>query len=124
MTNILPTEDHDLNDAIASAFNDLKQFSATDEGYQITVNQLTELYALKHGTAKIILEEKIADNKHTLDVDTFEHQLDVDALPFYKRMSPDAVLTVAGNLVLGLAVIKYEQRGVITSKVMTFMKKI
>jgi CHASE3 domain sensor protein len=87
--NPFNTEDSNLDEAIASAFADLKAHSADEEGYHKTVDQLTKLYALKH-----------------------------------KRVDPNTVLTVAGNIFIGLAVIKYEQTGVISSKVMSFMKKI
>jgi hypothetical protein len=40
-----------------------------------------------------------------------------------KRVDPNTVLTVAGNLAIGLAVIKHEKTSVITSKVWSFLTK-
>lgn len=83
-------EDTNLNEAIESAFADLKSHSADEEGYQKTVDQLTKLYALQN-------------KKQSID--------------------PNVALTVAGNLLIGLSVIKYEQTGVIATKVMSFLMK-
>lgn len=124
MTNILPTEDKALDEAIASAFADLASLSADEQGYQQAVDQLSKLYKLKHDAAEINLKSTDTVTKNALEQQKMDAEYDFAQLPFFKRMSPDTILTVAGNLALGLAVIKYEQRGVITSKVMTFMKKI
>ena len=61
--------------------------------------------------------------------DTEEHQKIVDQLTnLYalqqKRVDPNVVLTVLGNLAIGLTVLKYEQTGVITTKVMQFLGKM
>lgn len=60
---------------------------------------------------------------------TEEHQKIVDQLTALyalkqKRVDPNAVLTVIGNLAIGLTVLKYEQTGVITTKVMQFLGKM
>lgn len=39
-------------------------------------------------------------------------------------IDPNTLISVAGNLAIGIVVIKYEQAAVITSKVWSFMKKI
>jgi hypothetical protein len=117
-------EDLDLDDAIANAFADLKKFKSEDEGYQTTVDQLTKLYALRDQTAQLNLQAQTAAAAQQLAQDQSTWQEEQDDLPFWRRVEPNTVVTVAGNLVLGLLVIKYEQTGVISSKVMTFMKKI
>lgn len=150
--NPFPNEDSDLEEALASAFVDLKSFSANEEGYQETVDQIAKLYKLKTDRAKIILEAEQASSKHELElkkselenekhslaIDQFDlekqkfdleeikfnSQVEHDARPFYTRVDPNVVATVLGNLLIGLAVIKYEQTGVISTKVMSFMKKI
>lgn len=124
MTNILHREDPALESAIASAYSDLTKFGAQTEEYQSAVDNLSKLYKLKHDTAKLLLDAKLSDDQHQLEVDKFEHQLDADALPFYKRVDPNTVVTVAGNLLVAYAIIKYEQTGVITTKAMSFMRKI
>lgn len=124
MPFILPNEDHDLDAAITAAYARLKTFEAEEDGYHTTLNRISELYKLKFDAANIRLEAQQHDDKHTLEVVVAEHQLDLDARPFYKRVDPNTALTVAGNLLVGLAVVKYEQTGVISSKVMSFMKKI
>lgn len=40
-----------------------------------------------------------------------------------KRLDPNTVLTVAGNIAIGFAVINHERTAVITSKVWTFLMK-
>lgn len=117
-------EDSDLDAAIASAFADLKSFSADEEGYQKSVDQLSKLYALKEKTAQLNLQAQTAAAAQQLANDQNAWQEEQEARPFFKRVDPNTALTVAGNLFIGLAVIKYEQTGVISSKVMSFMKKI
>lgn len=117
-------EDSALDEAIASALTDLKSFSADEEGYQKAVDQLSKLYKLKHDNAKIALEAHNTAEQHTLARQQWVHEVATEALPFYRRVDPNTVLTVAGNIFIGLAVIKYEQTGVISTKVMSFMKKM
>lgn len=123
MNPFLP-EDSALDDAIASAFADLGRFHAEEEGYQKAIDQLSKLYKLKNEQNKINLEFSKSDAEHTLEQQKQDHQYDLDNRPFFKRVDPNTALIVAGNLFVGLAVIKYEQTGVISSKVMSFMKKI
>lgn len=138
MFNPFDIQDHDLSAAITAAFVDLNKYDAESEDYQKIVNQLTELYALKHNVEKLSLDAQIAYAAHQQTIEA--HQLAVDAQQlacdqnawqeeqdqrsFLMRISPDTALIVAGNLALGLAVIKYEQTGVIASKVLSFMRKI
>lgn len=117
-------EDSDLDEAIASAYADLKSFSADEEGYQKAVDQLSKLYALKEKTAQLSLQAQQSAAAQQLANDQNAWQEEQDQRPFYARVDPNTVLTVAGNIFIGLAVIKYEQTGVISSKVMSFMKKI
>lgn len=122
--NPFHNEDPALDEAIASAFADLASAHADEEKHRDIVQQLTELYKLKHDTAKIALEFHQSETKHKLEEDQWSHQLATEALPWYKRVSPDTVVTVFGNILIGVVVVKYEQTGVISSKVMSFMKKI
>lgn len=124
MFNPFNIEDSDLDEAIASAFTDLKSHSADEEGYQKTVDQLTKLYALKNQTAQLNLQAQQSGAAHQLAQDQSTWKEEQDSLPFYKRVDPNTALTVAGNLLIGFAVIKYEQRSVVSSKVMSFMRKI
>lgn len=117
-------EDYDLDAAIASAYEDLKKFKAEEEGYQKAVNQLTSLYALRNQTAQLNLQAQQSAAAQQLANDQNAWKEEQDALPFYKRIDPSQALAVAGNIFIGLAVIKYEQTGVISSKVFSFMKKI
>lgn len=41
-----------------------------------------------------------------------------------KRVDPNVVLTTLGNIGIALAVIKYEQTGIVTSKVFQFLGKM
>lgn len=116
--------DQDLDAAIASAYNDLSRFQAEEDGYQKAVDQLSKLYKLRMDLAKLNLEAQESSAKQLLANDQNAWQEEQDQRPFYRRVDPNTALTVAGNILIGLAVIKYEQTGVISSKVMTFMKKI
>lgn len=124
MFNPFDREDSDLDAAIASAYADLKSFSADEEGYQKTVDQLSKLYALKNETAQLSLQAQQTGAAHQLAADQNAWQEEQDSRQFFARVDPNTVLTVVGNIFIGLAVIKYEQTGVISSKVMTFMRKI
>lgn len=117
-------EDPDLDAAIASAFADLKADRAGEDVSQKIVDQLTKLYALKNNDAQLSLQAQQSHAAHQLACDQNAWQEEQDSRPFLKRVDPNTALTVAGNIFIGLAVIKYEQTGVIASKVMTFMKKI
>lgn len=103
----------DLTQALASAYADLKSFSADEEGYTATMRHIATLHELQN-----------AEYKLRLEATEQEHQHEQSARPFYKRVDPSTALTVAGNIFIGLAVIKYEQTGVIGTKVMSFMRKI
>ena len=122
--NPFPTGDSNLDEAIESAFADLKSYSANEEGYQTTVDQIAKLYKLKHDQSKLNLELHQTDSKITLEAAQVDAEAQQKAKPFYKRVDPNTALTVAGNLLIGLAVIKYEQTGVIATKVQSFLKKV
>lgn len=124
MFNPFDREDPALDEAIASAFADLKSHSADEEGYQKAVDQLSKLYALKNQTAQLNLQAQQSAASQQLANDQNAWQEEQESRPFFKRVDPNTALTVAGNLLIGLAVIKYEQTGVISTKVMSFMRKI
>lgn len=118
------TEDQDLDAAIESAFADLKSFSADEEGYRNTISQLRELYALRHKTAELTLKSQESAAEHLLEADKNAWIEEQEQRSFLKRVSPDTALLVAGNTFVALCVIHYEQRNVIGSKVLSFMRKI
>lgn len=124
MFNPFDTEDIALDEAIASAYSDLAHHKADSDEYQKTLTQLSQLYALKNQTAQLSLQAQSTFAAQQLEEDKNAWQEEQDEKPFYARVDPNTVLTVAGNVLIGLLVIKYEQTGVISSKVMTFMKKI
>jgi hypothetical protein len=117
-------EDSNLDAAIAAAFSDLSQLNASGDAYQTAVDNLSKLYALKNNTAQLTLQIEQASAAQQLANDQNTWQEEQESRPFYARVDPNTVLTVAGNILIGLAVIKYEQTGVISSKVMSFMRKI
>jgi Na+-translocating ferredoxin:NAD+ oxidoreductase RnfG subunit len=117
-------EDTALNEEIARVYSHLSNFSAEDDEYQKAARQLTALYALKNQTAQLNLQAQKDFAAHQLESDKNAWQEEQDSRPFYMRVEPGTVVTVAGNLVIALIVIKYEQRSVISTKVMSFMKKI
>lgn len=123
MFNPFDTEDTTLDEAIASAFLDLAHHKPDSSEYQSTVDQLTKLYALKEKTAQLSLQAQTAAAAQQLANDQNAWQEEQDQRPFYKRVDPNTAFTVAGNLLVALIVIKYEERSVISTKALTFMKK-
>lgn len=77
------------------------------------------------------LTEAIADAFRDLkgfDAHSEEYQKAVDQLVKLqslrkKSLDPNTVLTVAGNLAIGFAVVKHERTAVVTSKVWSFLMK-
>jgi len=77
------------------------------------------------------LTEAIADafrNLKGFDAHDEEYQKTIEQLTALhamkkKRVDPNTALTVAGNLAIGLAVVKYERTAVVTSKVWSFLTK-
>lgn len=118
------TEDSDLDAAITAAFAHLTNLKPEEEGYQTTVDQLSALYKLKHDSQKLVLESQQSYATHQLAQDESRYQEEQNERPFYERVDPNTVLTVAGNIFIGLVVVKYEQTGVIRTAVTSFMKKI
>lgn len=116
-------EDRDLDDAIANIYTDMKKFTADDEEFQKAVTQLSKLYALKNETAQLNLQSQQSAAAQQLAYDESRWKEEQAEIPFYARVSPDTALTVAGSLITALIVIKYEQTGVISSKVKDFIRK-
>jgi CHASE3 domain sensor protein len=78
------------------------------------------------------LDEAIAEalsdlRSHTSEEDEYKRSVD-QLVKLYalkpKALDPNTLLTVAGNIIIGVAVLKYEQTGIITSKIWNFMSKI
>lgn len=124
MFNPFDHEDTDLDTAIESAFADLRHHKADSDEYRKTVEQLSKLYALKNQTAQLNLQAQQSAAAQQLANDQNAWQEEQDQRPFFKRVDPNTALTVAGNILIGLAVIKYEQTGVISTKVRDFIRKI
>lgn len=116
-------EDTNLDEAIASVYEDLKKFSVDDDGYQTAINQLSKLYKLRNDLATLNLQAQKDHAAHQLACDQNTWQEEQDERPFLERLDPNTVLTVTGSLITALIVIKYEQTGVISSKVMSFVRK-
>lgn len=112
-----------LEEEIARVHAQLNQLSAADKEYEATINQLSKLYALKNTIAQLSLQAQKDFAAHQLAEDVRVHQDELDQRPFYKRVSPDTALTVAGSLLTALFVIKYEERSVISTKALSFMRK-
>jgi hypothetical protein len=119
-----PTEDFALDEEIARVYTHLNNFQAETEEYQQAVDQLSKLYELKNKQNKLALELHQHADTHAIAQQQMDAQYDAENRPFYARISPDAALAVAGNLVVALIVVKYEQTGVISSQVRNFIKKI
>lgn len=117
-------EDATLDEAIASAFAHLAHLDPDSDAYQKTLNQVSALYALKTQHAQLSLQAQQSHAAHQLECDKNAWQEEKDELPFYRRIDPNTALTVLGNAAIALIVIKYEQTGVISSKVFSFMQKI
>lgn len=117
-------EDQNLNEEIARVYEHLSNFSAEDDEYQKAARQLSGLYALKNQTAQLNLQAQKDFAAHQLESDKNAWKEEQDSLPFFKRIEPGTVLTVAGNVAIALIVIKYEQTSVISTQVRHFMQKL
>lgn len=117
-------EDSALDAEIARVYEQLTTWGAEDEEYQKAVDQLTKLYKLKHDQSKLNLELYQTDSKNNLEAETAQFEREQTTKSWLQRVEPSTVIAVAGNLAVALVVVKYEQTGVIASKVTSFMKKI
>lgn len=120
----LNVNDPALEEAIAKVYSDLKKFKSDDDEFQKAITQLSKLYAIQDQLAQLQLQAQKDYAAHQLAQDQSAWNEEQDSRPFYMRVDPNTVVTVLGNLAIGLAVIKYEQTGVISTKVMSFMRKI
>ena len=124
MSNPFPGEDPTLDAAIAAAFSTLANIKVDEEGYKTAVANLTSLYDIKNAALQHYQDAEEFEYEFNLKADAQHFEQQNAEKPFYMRVDPNTVVTVVGNIFIGLAVIKYEQTGVISSKVMSFMKKI
>jgi hypothetical protein len=124
MSHTFPNEDSALDSAIAAAYANLAKHEADTDEYRNIVNQLTALYKIKNTTLQHFEDARQFDLKHQHEVDCATDVRELNERPFYARVDPNTALTVAANLVIGFAVIKYEHTGVIATRVRDFMKKI
>lgn len=102
----------------------LATLSPESDEYGKTASQLTKLYALRTSGSQISLQAQKDHAAHQLACDKQAwEQMPEEQLKFYERIDPNTALTVAGSLLTAIIVVKYEQTGVISSKVMSFMRK-
>lgn len=124
MFNPFDHEDANLEEAIATAYEYLQRFNADEEEHQKTVDQLSKLYALKNQNAQLNLQAQASFAAHQLECDKNAWKEEQDDLPFHKRISPDAAIAVTANLLVALIVVKYEERNVVSTKLLGFLRKI
>lgn len=117
-------EDSDLESEITRLHSLLCSLDPTEEAYQKTSQQLTHLYKLRYDRAELNLKSKQQFAEHQLKQDESRWQEELDQRSWFERVDPSAVVTVAGNLVVALIVVKYEQTGVISTQVRNFIRKI
>lgn len=117
-------EDTDLTEAISRAYKDLGNYEADSDEYRSIVNQLTALHKMQNANAHLNLQAQREFAEHKLASDQQARTEEQERRPFYMRVDPNTVLTVAGNLLVAVVVVKYEQRNVIATKVTSFMRKI
>lgn len=123
MFNPFDHEDSALTEEIARVHAYLTKIDPDDEKYLTTVDQLSKLYKLQNETAQLNLQAQKDHASHQLECDKNAWSEEQDELPFWKRVDPSTVATIAGNLAVALIVIKYEERAVISTKALSFMKK-
>ena len=116
--------DADLDAEIDRLHSSLAKMDATEEAYQKTSQQLSHLYKLRYDRAELILKSQQQFAEHQLKQDESRWQEEQDQRPWYKRVEPNTTVTVAGNLLVAIIVVKYEKTGVISTQVRNFMRKI
>lgn len=123
MFNPFILEDQNLDSEIITVYRHLSTLSPEDKEYQQTLDQLSKLYKLKHDLAELNLKAQKDHAAHQLACDQNAWSEEQDQRPFFARVEPNTVLTVAGSLLTALIVVKYEQTGVISSKALSFLRK-
>ena len=83
-----------LDEAIDSLLDEMKGFSGDDDEYAVMVNQLVKLYSLQPPP-----EVK-------------------------QRLSPDTLALISANLVGILIIVAHERANVVTTKALTFVRKL
>lgn len=125
-------EDSQLTEEIRRVHSILSHLNPDEDGYQKTSSQLSHLYRLKYESAQLSLQSQQSFAAHELaaaaqqlahDESRWKEEQE-ERLSWFDRVEPSTVVTVAGNLLVALIVVKYEQTGVISSQVRNFMKKI
>jgi ABC-type transport system involved in cytochrome bd biosynthesis fused ATPase/permease subunit len=117
-------EDAQLNDEIHRLHSILTAIDPDGDEYQKTSLQLSHLYRLKYERAELILKAQQSHAAHQLECDKNAWSEEQDQRSWFERVDPSTVVTVAGNLVVAIIVVKYEQTGVISSQVRNFIRKI
>ena len=116
-------EDSALTEEIARVHAYLHAIAPDADEYQSTVDQLSKLYKLQNDAAQLSLQAQEKYASHLLECDKNAWQEELDERPYWKRIEPNTLAMVAGNLAIALIVIKYEERAVISTKALSFMKK-
>lgn len=93
----------------------------------LTQEPSTNQKGLEKAIDKLLLAmDKIENNtpEYTMMVERLERLYKLKAIDAPRRVSPDAIATVAANLVGILLIIGYEHANVVTSKALNFVMKL
>lgn len=106
-----PTENSGLDKAIGDVLETLNTLDAESKEYAAATDQLVKLHALKMAeeTTSLTKIEKI-------------HAMEKEDRP--SRVSPDTVVMVAGNLLGILFIVLHEERHIMSSKALGFLKAL
>jgi hypothetical protein len=122
MSDLTASEESPLDKAIRDVLSELDVLTADSKEYAAATDQLVKLHKLKQDEEKLDLESRTAGAKYTLELRQQDHQEALDSKP--KRVSPDTLAAVAGNLLGIIVIVGYENKHVITSKALSFLKAL
>lgn len=122
MSDPNPPQESPLDKAIRDVLSELNVLTADSKEYAAATDQLVKLHKLKQEEDKLALDASANDTKFMLERQKL-HQEMLDSTR-KKRVSPDTLVAVAGNLLGIIVIVGYENKNVITSKALSFLKAL
>jgi hypothetical protein len=111
-----------LDEAIDRLLTAMSEVDCSSKEFAVMADQLTKLYKMKD--VEETLRLKALDTNANCDLRTIEASLKQKELLHPKRVSPDTLILVAGNILGIVIIISYEKANVITSRAMNFVMKL
>jgi len=108
--------------AIDRLLDEMSSVDCSSKEFDVMANQLTKLYKMRDIEENLRL--KALDTNANNDLRVVETALKQRDLLRPKRVSPDTLILVAGNLLGIVIILGYERANVITSRAMNLVMKL